>query len=135
MSIISWNESLSVNVQEIDQQHQKLIGMINELYDAMKEGKGNTVLDKVITELIDYTTSHFTTEEKYFEKYSYPRAASHKLEHADFIKKVSSFQEQYRAGQTGLSIEIITFLSNWLKNHIQIVDKQYTPFFNEKGLK
>jgi hemerythrin len=40
MALIQWNDGLSVNVVEIDRQHQKLIGMINDLNDAMRQGKG-----------------------------------------------------------------------------------------------
>ncbi len=52
MPLIQWNESFSVNVVEIDKQHQKLVGMINDLYDAMHQGKGNDVLGKIIDGLI-----------------------------------------------------------------------------------
>ncbi len=135
MPLIQWNESLSVNVAEIDRQHQKLIGMINELNEAMRQGKGKDVLGKIINGLITYTETHFGTEERYFTKFGYPEADSHKKEHSDFTKEVSEFKEGFEKGKLGLSIEIMNFLSDWLKNHIQGVDRKYGPFFNERGLK
>jgi hemerythrin len=55
MALIAWSDSISVQVAEIDQQHKKLIAMINELSAAMKAGKGNEVLGKIADSLIGYT--------------------------------------------------------------------------------
>jgi hemerythrin len=135
MTLINWNDSLSVKVQEIDVQHQKLISMINELHDAMKHGKGKDVVGKIVNGLISYTATHFKTEEKYFDQFGYPETDTHKKEHAAFVQKVSNFKEEYEEGKLGLSIEIMLFLSDWLKNHIKATDMKYSKFFNEKGLK
>jgi len=65
MALISWNDNLSVHVGEIDRQHQQLIKMINDLDDAMKQGKGKEVLGKIVKGLSDYTAYHFSTEERF----------------------------------------------------------------------
>ncbi len=135
MPLIQWNESFSVNVVEIDKQHQKLVGMINDLYDAMHQGKGNDVLGKIIDGLISYAGTHFNTEERYFDQFGYSEANSHKREHSDFTAKVAEFNDGFKAGKLGLSIQVMNFLSDWLRNHIKGVDKKYGPFFNQKGLK
>ena len=135
MALIQWNESLSVKVVEIDQQHQKLVSMINDLNDAMKQGKGKDVLDKIVNGVVGYTSTHFSTEEKYFARFKYPEADSHKKEHAAFVEKVLEFKDGFEKGKLTLSIEIMTFLSDWLKNHIKGSDMKYSQFFNEKGLK
>jgi hemerythrin len=135
MALIHWDSSFSVNVAEIDRQHQKLVQMINGLNDAMREGKGKDVLANVIDGLIGYTRTHFGTEEKYFDQFQYPDRDNHKKEHVEFVKKVSEFREKFEKGQIGLSIQVMNFLSDWLRNHIMGVDKKYGPFFNEKGLR
>jgi hemerythrin len=135
VTLIQWNDSFSVNVGEIDKQHQKLIGMINDLNDAMRQGKGKAVLGKIISGLMNYTTTHFITEEKYFDKFGYPEADIHKKAHTEFVKKVSEFKNEFEKSNITLSIQVMDFLSDWLKKHINGVDKKYGPFFNEKGLK
>jgi len=135
VALIEWTDSLSVNVAEIDRQHKKLIAMINDLNDAMRQGQGKDVAGKIINGLISYTETHFSTEEKYFDRFGYPEADGHKKEHAAFVQKVSEFNNGFEKGKLGLSIELMRFLSDWIKNHIMIVDKKYGPFFNEKGLK
>jgi hemerythrin len=134
MAVIQWNNTLSVNVREIDTQHQRLVKLINDLDDAMRVGKGKEFLGKLISELATYTGGHFSMEEKYFEKFGYPDAPAHKEEHRKFIEEVSNFKRDFDAGRIGVTIKIMDFLSNWLKNHIMGTDKKYSPFFNEKGL-
>ena len=135
MALILWDNSYSVNITEIDKQHQQLIALINDLNDAMKEGRGNNVLSQIIDDLFAYAGEHFANEEKYFDKFGYPAAASHKIEHANFVKKISEFRNGFKNGQLALTIEVMSFLKDWLKNHIQGIDKKYSPFFIEKGLK
>jgi hemerythrin len=135
MALIQWNDSLSVGIVEIDRQHQRLVAMINELHDAMRQGKGKDILGKIINGLVTYAGTHFKTEEKYFDQFQYPEATTHKKEHSDFTQKVAEFKGKFDTGQAVLSLEIITFLSNWLQHHINVIDKKYGPFFNQKGLR
>ncbi len=135
MALIQWNEKLSVKVAEIDQQHKMLIDMVNELNDAMKQGKGKDVIGKIIDGLASYTVTHFSTEEKYFDQFGYPDTKNHKKEHATFVKKVSEFKDGFEKGKMSLTLNVMNFLSDWLKNHIMVTDKKYSQFFNEKGLK
>ena len=64
MALIEWNDEYSVKVKEIDQQHMKLVNLINELHLAMKEARGREVVGKILTDLISYTKFHFSTEER-----------------------------------------------------------------------
>ena len=135
MACIRWQDSFSVNIKEIDLQHQRLVKLINDLDDAMRVGKGKALLNQLIVELFKYTQEHFATEERYFDKFGYPEAAAHKQEHRQFLTKVNNFSEKYLANQLGLSIEIMSFLSDWLQNHIQGSDKKYAPYLIKNGLK
>lgn len=135
MALIQWNSSFSVNVKELDDQHQQLIKLLNELNDAMQVGKGKDVLDKIITGLIGYIRTHFATEERYFERFGYPDSQSHIAEHREFEEKVAEFKKRYDEGRLGLSIQLMKFLSSWVVDHIKNKDKGYAQFFNDKDLK
>ncbi len=63
MALITWNNGLDLGVEEIDNQHRKLVAMINDLNDAMRQGRGNDVLAKILGGLINYAATHFNTEE------------------------------------------------------------------------
>ena len=133
-TLIEWNTTLSVNVAEIDTQHQKLIGLINQLYELMKSGQAHNALGAVLADLIDYATVHFRTEEDYFTRFHYPESIAHRLEHKAFVDKVKAFQTQFEGSNTFLTIEIMQFLKDWLVKHINGTDKRYTKCFNEHGL-
>ena len=135
MSLMRWSESLSVNIVEIDKQHQHLIGVVNDLHDAMGKGKGKEVLGKTFDGLIKYAEEHFLTEEKYFEQFGYPDTDSHKNEHTNFVIKLAEFKVRFGTGKENLTIELMNFLVNWLNNHLQTFDMQYRSFFNAQGLK
>ena len=135
MSLIKWNDSLSVQVVKIDQEHKVLVDMINDLTDAMKAGKGKDVLGKILDGLISYTASHFKTEEIYFRQVKYPQATAHKQEHAAFVQKVTEFKKEFDAGRATVSVNVLQFLSKWLQSHIKGSDQKYTSFFHENGIK
>jgi len=135
MALINWNDALSVNVAEMDQQHKRLIALINELNDAMSVGKGRDALQKIVDDLVAYTTTHFRAEEKYFARFEYPDTFNHRREHVVFIKTVVGYRDRIANGDMPLTTEVMKFLSNWLKTHIQGTDKKYSQFFNDRGLK
>lgn len=133
MALIQWNDDFSVHVKEIDLQHMKLVNLINELHQAMKEAKGKDVVGKILTDLISYTKFHFTTEERLMKSSNYPDFQNHKLEHENLTQKVISFQEQFMDGKLSLPIEVIQFLKDWLLKHIMGSDKKYVPYMAEKA--
>jgi len=135
MVLFTWTDDLSVKVNEIDEQHKKLISLINNLHDAMLEKRGKQALENTLQELASYTVYHFQTEEKYMQKFNYPAYASHKIQHDAFVKKVSDFQKDFQANKLGLSIELMKFLRDWVSNHIKQIDQQYSGTFIQNGLK
>lgn len=132
MALFNWSEEYSVNVNGLDNQHKKLVDLINELHSAMKEGKSKEVLGKIIEELISYTKFHFSAEETLMLQNKFPGLSKHKEEHEAFTKKVIEFEEKFLRGSVVLSQEIIIFLKDWLLNHIQVTDKNYSPYLANK---
>jgi len=134
MPMMRWINAFSVKVKQFDTQHQKLVDILNELYDGMRLGKGKEVLDGVLFELITYTNTHFAAEEKLMTEHRYPGLVPHKAEHEALKKKVTEFQTQFRSGKVSISLEVMDFLKDWLTHHIQVVDRQYGQFFNDHGV-
>lgn len=134
MSLMAWNDSLSIKVKQVDDQHKKLVDMVNELHDAMKEGKGNEVLGKILTGLINYTATHFATEEKLMAQYGYPESPGHKSEHEKLVKQVVELQNNFKAGKAILTLDVMMFLKGWLVKHIQGDDRKFGAYLNTKGV-
>lgn len=134
MSRIIWGEKYDVNVKKVNEEHQRLFAMINDLYDAMNLGKGQDIIGKIIEGLLDYTKFHFNTEQEIMVKIAYPDYAKHKQQHEAFVKKITEFHDKYKKGAILLSLEVLKFLEDWLVNHICKMDKAYTTFFNRNGI-
>jgi hemerythrin-like metal-binding protein len=135
MPLFTWDSSYSVGVQDMDNEHIKLFGIINSLYDAMKSGKSKEVMEDVFKQLVDYTEVHFSDEEKLMSQHNYPGINEQMAQHKLFVDKVEENYKKYREGAILISIDIMNFLKDWLVNHIQIIDKKYAEFFNRIGIK
>ena len=135
MAIIEWSDSFSVGNATIDSQHKKLFHLLDSIFVAMKAGKAKEIINPSIDELINYTETHFKTEEDLFEKHGYPDAVAHNREHKLFVDKVVGIAAKVKAGKMVLSVEITSFLKDWLVNHINGTDQKYAKFLIEKGEK
>jgi len=135
MAFINWNDSLKVNVDSIDSQHQKLIDIVNTLFDAMSDGKGNEVLNDVFNDLLNYTVEHFSHEEQLMGQYNYPKAEFHKVEHSDLTRQAKELYEKFKSGQATISVPTLNFLRSWLNNHILSSDRQFGDYLNSVGVK
>ncbi|MDR0499075.1 MAG: bacteriohemerythrin [Holophagales bacterium] len=130
-----WNESLSVKVSRFDNEHKKLIGLVDELIEAMSQGKGRDILSETLRELLNYTVIHFKNEEQAMQKYGYPAYEFHKAQHDEFVNKAMELKEGHENGHTAISVTVLHFLNTWVANHIKKTDFEYAAFFKEKGLK
>lgn len=130
MKIAVWKPELSVSVKSIDEDHQKLFDLINQLFEAMTKGKGKEVIGSVIEELEKYTIFHFNREETYFRVTNYARVVEHTREHQIFKQKVAEFKNNFSSGSS-ITPEVLTFLRDWLLNHISKSDKAYEEHFKK----
>lgn len=136
MPLMTWNDKMSVGVELLDNDHKRLVDMINQLFDGIQAGQGKDAVGKILDGLVKYTVEHFKHEEDFFDQTGYPGTAEHKAIHADLTKQVVDIQQKYNSGATAaLSLEVMNFLKNWLINHIQGLDKKYGPAMHKKGIK
>lgn len=124
MEYFLWNNKFATGVESIDNDHRKLIGMINELYTAMSKGEGRTVLHSVVCQMVDYSKLHFRREEQIMKQIDYPFFEKHEMMHDAFIARVVTFMQKLEEGKDSISIEIVAFLREWLSDHILKADMQ-----------
>lgn len=132
--LIIWGPKLATGIEEIDTQHKELIRMINELHKAMKQKAGIQRSGAILDGLAKYTVYHFAHEEKLFKQYNYPEYEEHKKIHEKLVATVLAFQKDFNSGKASLSVDLMDFLTKWLKDHIMKSDMKYAPFFKSKGL-
>jgi hemerythrin len=135
MAFFVWKEDYSVGIKKIDEQHKKLVTHLNDLYEAMKVGKGKVALDGVLNGLVQYTKDHFATEESLMKLYDYPEYEDHKQKHDKMAEHVVKLKQKVDSGEISNPLQITDFLKEWLGKHILSTDKRYGPYLNQKGVR
>ncbi|HUK23782.1 MAG TPA: bacteriohemerythrin [Terriglobales bacterium] len=133
MPLMSWENRYSVHLPNIDAQHKKLFDLINQLHDAMGQGRANEVMGKILTELVAYTKTHFQAEEALLKSKNYPDLAAHQQQHRKFTDQVMQFEKDFSEGRATISIKMMNFLRDWLTQHILQTDQRYSAFLQAKG--
>ncbi len=130
VELMSWDDArFSVKSEEVDNQHKKLVDMLNEFYSAFKEGNARNVLQEILARMVAYTVYHFGTEENYLTKYNTENCKLHIAEHKDFVSKVGDFLLAFEQNKTTVTYEVMKFLKDWLINHIEGSDMRDANYF------
>lgn len=132
MDMFVWSERFDVGVDLINDQHKKLIELINSLSDKMLQGKSSEILGEVLKEIVNYGIYHFDSEEELLLKYGYEETEAHMKDHASFKKNITSLVEEYDAGSYRVSIDTLQFLKDWITIHILKTDMKYKDFLSTK---
>jgi len=137
MPRIEWDNSFSVGINLIDEQHKMLIERTNAISEAVEMTRGLEKILQTLSFMIEYTEFHFSAEEEVMKKNDYPKFDQHHKLHEDFKARlnlmVQDFEEE--GATTGLSEEITDYLTNWLVNHIKGIDTELGKILQEKGFK
>jgi len=128
---IEWNDSFSVGVLVMDDQHKRFLSFLNELHGAMKKGMGVQAIGKILTDLAQYTDYHFKAEEDLMKRHGYPELEYQKEAHRRFVEKVAEIRKRYEGGDHSVISEALTAVRDWLINHIQKMDRKYGPYMHD----
>jgi len=115
---IIWDETLSVDGGEIDEDHRRLVDLFNILSRSVEEGDAAEYIDAVLEELISCTIWHFRHEERLMLMYKYDGLDVHKDEHNDLIDSVRGLKQKFHKENKLLTNEDIEYLEDWLTQHI-----------------
>jgi hemerythrin len=134
MEKLIWNDSLSVGVPEIDEQHKQLVQMLNQMIEADDTSVRSEVISDILTRMTEYADYHFTTEEAYMQAYSYPEYEAHRDQHVEFMRKTAQLALAAMDYDKQVPEELLTYLKDWLITHILQSDMKYKPYFVDKPM-
>jgi len=128
MQVIVWKDSFVLGVQQFDDHHQHLVGLINQAYDNYAAGAPTESIESILIELVDYATKHFAAEEQWMHEHSYPALDEHRAEHDRFLDRVDDMLKYHQGDRRYLLMEVLTFLHNSLIRHIFVSVADYDRY-------
>ena len=131
MRDLVWDSILSVGVDEIDEDHKKLVAIFNTLNHALSEGESHEYLTAVLTELINCTVWHFSHEERLMLKYDYAEREQHKAIHQQLINNARELEERILKKDKTVSDEDLEYLESWLTEHILTDDLRLGNYLSQ----
>jgi hemerythrin-like metal-binding protein len=141
MPKIVWGKRYRVNVKKLDEQHQRIAELVNEINDRIKEKEGAKGIVTGFTELIDYAEDHFATEEGLMKKLDYPDRKRHKKEHTELVNLLKDVRKQFKREAKSLgdfnydvAKDWLAMHSDWFSVHLVHSDRDFGAFLNKKGI-
>ena len=130
---IEWTKKLETGIEKIDEQHQKLVELINKLHESINEGKDTKIVQDAILDLKLYTIFHFSAEEKMFSKFDYKEDdyEKHVKGHKAFTDEIAHYMSADAATQASLGEHLLKYLKEWLTGHILVSDMKFAEFMKQ----
>jgi hemerythrin len=128
---ITLPKEYQTGIHTVDQQHQRLVNMVNVLDDVRKAPYENAeqkqrAVGEIVTEMVEYTISHFAYEESLQEDANYKYFDAHKRIHELLVQRAGEYKERWASGED-IADELYDVLSRWLFNHIRNDDCAFAP--------
>ncbi|MFB1011226.1 MAG: bacteriohemerythrin [Thiopseudomonas sp.] len=134
MQFMPWSQDLEIGIGEVDEQHQWLVNLTNQLHTHMNEGQLDPQrIGDCLEQLMDYTMNHFIAEEELLKRHGYPDTDEHIRQHNQFCQQVMALQDRHEAGER-VGNEAVDLLKNWLINHITRIDRDYVDYFRANNI-
>ena len=128
MSDLIWDATLSVEVDEIDEDHRRLVDLFNLLNHAVEEGEAPDYIEALLEELINCTVWHFSHEERLMLKHRFQGYADHKAEHQALLEAAKELRGKFRRQDRQISKQDIKAIETWLTGHVLGIDKDLGAF-------
>lgn len=131
--LIVWNDTLVTGIDKIDEQHQILVSLFNEANTKLTNNNSAEFLEQITRDMLSYALYHFETEEELMQKCGYIEdkiedGEIHIRQHRSFSAKVVAVRNDIKAGILISREDLLSFLNNWLIDHILNTDKRLAAF-------
>lgn len=134
MPIVTWSEEFSVNVKEIDAEHQQMLKLVNNLHAAVEDRIDKNTLQDLLVELVSFTHAHFSAEERLMKEHAYPEFVEHHKEHRILLRHMQDLVAAVSSGKYPTFYSDYDVSSDWALSHIFDHDKNLGAFLNTKGI-
>ena len=139
IDIFPWDDNFNTGLSQIDEQHRRLVQLLNILAGHIAFQTASPQLGAVFDQLTDYATYHFATEEAIWHQFlgDAPTETRHQATHQAFVQDVLRMRAELGTRPLAeLAEETLGFLTRWLASHILETDRYmaYTVLALQDGL-
>jgi hemerythrin-like metal-binding protein len=123
-------------IDKIDNQHLKIVELMNKLYDDIILKANDKNVDESIIDLKLYAIFHFSTEENLFKKHHYTGAEceDHLKKHEEFSDKIAQFLSDSSSTKIEIGYRLLEYLKAWLTAHILSTDMIFANHLKKIGI-
>ncbi len=119
MALIEWKEEFSVGIADVDHEHQELIGLINDLHDAMSGENASVTVMEFLGEIHSHVSAHFALEERIMRIHNYDQYQDHKDDHERLLDEIRDIMDDYEENAWFSDSEFAESLEKWFTNHFR----------------
>ena len=130
----AWDESIGTGVESMDTEHRLQVSLVNALEELVRQNTDASLVTKTLTQLVDFTSVHFLSEELMIRLYAYPQHDAHKAEHGRLTDHVAEMRRQIEGGERTAVMETIDGLHKWLTGHIRTMDQGFALWCAKNGI-
>ena len=124
MALFDWDEKFATGNRLIDTEHQRLFAFAGSLDRAIHEDKAEMVVGPFLSELIQYTETHFRHEEALMREVDYPDIVAHQKIHDALRSRARALEASLGYGKSTITTELMAFVKEILLRHISEEDKR-----------
>jgi hemerythrin-like metal-binding protein len=132
MAYFEWADDMVIDNGPIDEDHRKLVDLVNELHTATREGKGRLIIGRLMERLIADTDEHLRREEQIMALAGFPSLEGHRKGHDAFVNDLRDLQKKMQEGQVTVAAQLSMVLRDWLSIHIRRNDKELRRFVEKQ---
>ncbi|MGA2449170.1 MAG: bacteriohemerythrin [Polyangiaceae bacterium] len=132
MPIAIWSDEYLTGDVLVDEHHRQLFVLVNDLHEAIHDGRGRAALGPTLTKLWEYTAMHFAVEEQLMETAHYPDLDAHRSQHWEGRHLASGLMDRYRLGGTILPDSLSQDLARWIVRHICDHDRRMIQWLHAR---
>jgi hemerythrin-like metal-binding protein len=130
---IKWNDSLSVGVTEIDEEHQKFVGRVNDLNKAIVECEEKPVVERLLDLMLMEAAHHFWHEQQLLAKWKYPQRAAHAIKHAQLTAHFERVMKEFEQADVSFTWALKGLhVKQLLVDHLLHEDMKYRDFLRKQ---
>ena len=122
MSLLEWKPEYSVGIASMDDEHQEMIVLINDVYRKLGTSPDADTIEDCLEEIFNTISLHFALEERIMREQGYEEYEGHKEDHEDLLDEIRDLMDEFVNNPIQGARMLEERLSGWFAKHFATFD-------------